>query len=138
MEKSKITLYGVLSDNFGKTDGNLEFKTVGDKGTKCLNCKLVETQTWGDGKEKRIFYPVSFMGKIAKEAEEQLGIGAKIKVEASYNTGKYTNAAGQTTYTHNFMVYKFEVLTAGTQKEESMQEELQVGIDGGYGDDLPF
>jgi hypothetical protein len=78
------------------------------------------------------------MGKIAKDAEEQLSIGVEIKVEASYSTGKYTNATGNIIYTHNFMVKNFEVLTACKEiVEENQEDDLNIDL---YGSnvDLPF
>jgi single-strand DNA-binding protein len=131
MEKSKITLIGTL-------DKPLEFKTVGAKSIRCLNTTLLEVDSWGEGKEKRRYYPLSFFGEIAEKAEKELNTGAEIKVDAKYDTGKYTNKQGTTVYTHNFVVSSYEILKAGEPRVEQEQSE-DLNIDLGEADvELPF
>ena len=99
----------ILVGNMGKDP---EVRTTQD-GTKIVNLTLATSETWndrqsGERKEKTEWHRVViFNDRVADVAERFLKKGAKIYVEGSLQTRKWTDQTGQERYTTEVVIGRF-------------------------------
>src|SRR3954454_5280646 len=99
----------ILVGNLGKDP---EVRTTQD-GTKIVNLTLATSETWndrasGERKERTEWHRVViFNDRVADVAERFLKKGAKIYVEGSLQTRKWTDQQGQERYTTEVVLGKF-------------------------------
>jgi single-strand DNA-binding protein len=100
----------ILIGNLGKDP---EIRTVQD-GTKIVNLTLATSETWndkmsGERKEKTEWHRVViFNDRVADVAERYLKKGAKVYVEGSLQTRKWTDQSGQEKYTTEVVIGRFK------------------------------
>jgi single-strand DNA-binding protein len=99
----------ILVGNMGKDP---EVRTTQD-GTKIVNLTLATSETWndrqsGERKERTEWHRiVIFNDRVADVAERFLKKGAKIYVEGSLQTRKWTDQTGQERYTTEVVIGRF-------------------------------
>src|SRR3984957_9586711 len=99
----------ILVGNLGKDP---EVRSTQD-GSKIVNLTLATSETWndrasGERKEKTEWHRVViFNDRVADVAERFLKKGAKIYVEGSLQTRKWTNQSGQERYTTEIVIGRF-------------------------------
>jgi single-strand DNA-binding protein len=99
----------ILVGNLGKDP---EVRSTQD-GTKIVNLTLATSETWndrasGERKEKTEWHRVViFNDRTAEVAEKYLKKGAKVYVEGSLQTRKWTDQQGQERYTTEVMIGRF-------------------------------
>jgi single-strand DNA-binding protein len=99
----------ILVGNLGKDP---EIRNTQD-GSKIVNLTLATSETWndrasGERKEKTEWHRVViFNDRTADVAERYLKKGAKIYVEGSLQTRKWTDQAGQERYTTEVVIGRF-------------------------------
>ena len=99
----------ILVGNLGKDP---EVRNTQD-GTKIVNLTLATSETWndrasGERKERTEWHRVViFNDRVADVAERFLKKGAKIYVEGSSQTRKWTDQSGQERYTTEVMIGRF-------------------------------
>jgi single-strand DNA-binding protein len=99
----------ILVGNLGKDP---EVRTTQD-GTKIVNFTLATSETWndrasGERKEKTEWHRVViFNDRTADVAERYLKKGAKVYVEGSLQTRKWTDQSGQERYTTEVVIGRF-------------------------------
>src|SRR5450755_2716452 len=99
----------ILVGNLGKDP---EVRSTQD-GTKIVNLALATSETWndrasGERKEKTEWHRVViFNDRVADVAERFLKKGAKIYVEGSLQTRKWTDQGGQERYTTEVVIGRF-------------------------------
>ncbi len=99
----------ILIGNLGKDP---EVRTTQD-GTKIVNFTLATSETWndrasGERKEKTEWHRVViFNDRVADVAERFLKKGAKVYVEGSLQTRKWTDQSGQERYTTEVVIGRF-------------------------------
>ena len=99
----------ILVGNLGKDP---EVRSTQD-GSKIVNLALATSETWndrasGERKEKTEWHRiVIFNERIADVAEKYLKKGAKVYVEGSLQTRKWTDQAGLEKYTTEIVIGKF-------------------------------
>jgi single-strand DNA-binding protein len=99
----------ILVGNMGKDP---EVRTTQD-GSKIVNLTLATSETWndkasGERKEKTEWHRVViFNDRVAEVAERYLKKGAKIYVEGSLQTRKWTDQSGQERYTTEVVIGRF-------------------------------
>ena len=101
---NKVTLIG----NLGK-DPEVRFMP---NGGAVANITLATSENWkdkqtGEKKEKTEWHRIVMFGKLAEIAGEYLKKGAKIYVEGSLQTRKWTNQQGQDQYTTEIVIQDF-------------------------------
>jgi single-strand DNA-binding protein len=100
----------ILVGNLGKDP---EVRSTQD-GTKIVNLTLATSETWndkasGERKEKTEWHRVViFNDRVADVAERYLKKGAKIYVEGSLQTRKWTDQSGQERYTTEVVIGRFK------------------------------
>jgi single-strand DNA-binding protein len=100
----------ILVGNLGKDP---EIRTVQD-GTKIVNLTLATSETWndkasGERKEKTEWHRVViFNDRVGDVAERYLKKGAKVYVEGSLQTRKWTDKEGQERYTTEVVISRFK------------------------------
>jgi single-strand DNA-binding protein len=99
----------ILVGNLGRDP---EVRTTQD-GSKIVNLALATSETWndrasGERKERTEWHRVViFNDRIAEVAEKYLRKGAKIYVEGSLQTRKWTDQSGQEKYTTEVVIGRF-------------------------------
>jgi single-strand DNA-binding protein len=99
----------ILVGNMGKDP---EVRSTQD-GSKIVNLTLATSETWndrasGERKEKTEWHRVViFNDRVADVAEKYLKKGAKIYVEGSLQTRKWTDQQGQERYTTEVVIGRF-------------------------------
>jgi single-strand DNA-binding protein len=99
----------ILVGNLGKDP---EVRSTQD-GSKIVNLTLATSETWndrtsGERKEKTEWHKVViFNDRTADVAEKYLKKGAKIYVEGSLQTRKWTDQSGQERYTTEIVIGRF-------------------------------
>ena len=99
----------ILIGNLGKDP---EIRTSQD-GTKIVNLTLATSETWndrasGERKERTEWHRVViFNDRIGDVAERYLKKGAKVYVEGSLQTRKWTDQSGQERYTTEVVIGRF-------------------------------
>ena len=99
----------ILVGNLGKDP---EVRSTQD-GSKIVNLTLATSETWndrasGERKEKTEWHRiVIFNDRVAEVAERYLKKGAKIYVEGSLQTRKWTDQQGQERYTTEVVIGRF-------------------------------
>jgi single-strand DNA-binding protein len=99
----------ILIGNMGKDP---EVRTTQD-GTKIVNLTMATSETWndrasGERKERTEWHRVViFNDRVADVAERFLKKGAKIYVEGSLQTRKWTDQSGQERYTTEVVIGRF-------------------------------
>ncbi len=99
----------ILVGNLGKDP---EVRSTQD-GSKIVNLTLATSETWndrasGERKEKTEWHRVViFNDRVADVAEKYLKKGAKIYVEGSLQTRKWTDQQGQERYTTEVVIGRF-------------------------------
>ena len=99
----------ILVGNMGKDP---EVRSTQD-GTKIVNLTLATSETWndrasGERKEKTEWHRVViFNDRVAEVAEKYLRKGAKIYVEGSLQTRKWTDQSGQERFTTEVVIGRF-------------------------------
>ncbi len=99
----------ILVGNLGKDP---EVRNTQD-GTKIVNLTLATSETWndrasGERKERTEWHRVViFNDRVADVAERFLKKGAKVYVEGSLQTRKWTDQSGQERYTTEVMIGRF-------------------------------
>ena len=99
----------ILVGNLGKDP---EVRTTQD-GTKIVNFTIATSETWndkasGERKEKTEWHRVViFNDRTADVAERYLKKGAKVYVEGSLQTRKWTDQSGQERYTTEVVIGRF-------------------------------
>ena len=99
----------ILVGNMGKDP---EVRTTQD-GSKIVNLTLATSETWndrasGERKERTEWHRVViFNDRVADVAERFLKKGAKIYVEGSLQTRKWTDQSGQERYTTEVVIGRF-------------------------------
>jgi single-strand DNA-binding protein len=119
----------ILVGNMGKDP---EVRSTQD-GTKIVNLTLATSETWndrasGERKEKTEWHRVViFNDRVAEVAEKYLKKGAKIYVEGSLQTRKWTDQSGQERYTTEVVIGRFN-------GNLTMLDTRGGGSEGGIGD----
>src|ERR1700723_3026243 len=99
----------ILVGNLGKDP---EIRTL-QSGTKVANLSIATSETWndrqsGERKERTEWHRVViFNDRVADVAEKYLKKGAKIYVEGSLQTRKWTDQSGQERYTTEVVIGRF-------------------------------
>ncbi len=118
----------ILVGNLGKDP---EVRNTQD-GSKIVNLTLATSETWndrasGERKEKTEWHRVVvFNDRVADVAERFLKKGAKIYVEGSLQTRKWTDQQGQERYTTEVVIGRFN-------GQLTMLDTRSGGGEGGYG-----
>jgi single-strand DNA-binding protein len=118
----------ILVGNLGKDP---EVRSTQD-GSKIVNLTLATSETWtdrasGERKEKTEWHRiVIFNDRVAEVAEKYLKKGAKIYVEGSLQTRKWTDQQGQERYTTEVVIGRFN-------GQLTMLDTRSGGGEGGYG-----
>ena len=118
----------ILVGNLGKDP---EVRSTQD-GSKIVNLTLATSETWndrasGERKEKTEWHRVViFNDRVADVAERFLKKGAKIYVEGSLQTRKWTDQQGQERYTTEVVIGRFN-------GQLTMLDGRSGGSEGGYG-----
>nr|WP_294505149.1 single-stranded DNA-binding protein [uncultured Rhodopila sp.] len=118
----------ILVGNLGKDP---EVRSTQD-GSKIVNLTLATSETWndrasGERKEKTEWHRiVIFNDRVADVAERFLKKGAKIYVEGSLQTRKWTDQQGQERYTTEVVIGRFN-------GQLTMLDTRSGGGEGGYG-----
>ena len=118
----------ILVGNLGKDP---EVRSTQD-GSKIVNLTLATSETWndrasGERKEKTEWHRiVIFNDRVAEVAERYLKKGAKIYVEGSLQTRKWTDQQGQERYTTEVVIGRFN-------GQLTMLDTRSGGGEGGYG-----
>jgi single-strand DNA-binding protein len=100
----------ILVGNLGKDP---EIRSMQD-GTKIVNLTLATSETWndkasGERKEKTEWHRVViFNDRVGDVAERYLKKGAKVYVEGSLQTRKWTDKEGQERYTTEVVISRFK------------------------------
>src|SRR3984893_17563360 len=100
---------GILVGNLGNDP---EIRNTQD-GTKIVNLTMATSETWndrasGERKERTEWHRVViFNDRVADVAERYLKKGAKIYVEGSLQTRKWTDQSGQERYTTEVVIGRF-------------------------------
>ncbi len=124
----------ILVGNLGKDP---EVRTTQD-GSKIVNLTLATSETWndrasGERKERTEWHRVViFNDRIGDVAEKYLRKGAKVYVECSLQTRKWTDQSGQERYTTEVVIGRFKgelTMLSGRGEEGGMGEG---GGGGGY------
>ena len=131
----------ILVGNLGKDP---EVRSTQD-GSKIVNLTLATSETWndrasGERKEKTEWHRVViFNDRTADVAEKYLKKGAKIYVEGSLQTRKWTDQGGQERYTTEVVIGRFngaltmlDTRSGGGGDGGSYSEGGSVGGGGGY------
>lgn len=119
----------ILVGNLGRDP---EVRNTQD-GSKIVNITLATSETWndrasGERKEKTEWHRVViFNDRVADVAEKYLKKGAKIYVEGSLQTRKWTDQGGQERYTTEVVIGRFN----GTLT--MLDTRTGGGMDSGYG-----
>ncbi len=117
----------ILVGNLGKDP---EVRSTQD-GSKIVNLALATSETWndrasGERKEKTEWHRVViFNDRIADVAEKYLKKGAKVYVEGSLQTRKWTDQTGVEKYTTEIVIGKFRgelTMLSGRGEEGGMSE----------------
>jgi single-strand DNA-binding protein len=122
----------ILVGNMGKDP---EVRTTQD-GTKIVNLTLATSETWndrasGERKERTEWHRVViFNDRVADVAERFLKKGAKIYVEGSLQTRKWTDQSGQERYTTEVVIGRFNGQL--TMLDSRGSAEGGMGESGGY------
>jgi single-strand DNA-binding protein len=120
----------ILVGNLGKDP---EIRSTQD-GNKIVNLTLATSETWndrasGERKEKTEWHRVViFNDRTADVAEKYLKKGAKIYVEGSLQTRKWTDQQGQERYTTEVVIGRFN-------GQLTMLDTRSGGAEGGYSSD---
>ncbi len=118
----------ILVGNLGKDP---EIRSMQD-GTKIANFTLATSETWndrasGERKEKTEWHRVAvFNERIADVVEKYVKKGAKVYVEGSLQTRKWTDQQGQERYTTEVVIGRFN-------GQLTMLDTRSGGGDGSYG-----
>jgi single-strand DNA-binding protein len=121
----------ILIGNLGKDP---EVRNTQD-GSKIVNLTLATSDTWndrasGERKERTEWHRVViFNDRVADVAERFLKKGAKIYVEGSLQTRKWTDQSGQERYTTEVVIGRFN----GQLTMLDTRASAGGGMDGGYG-----
>src|SRR5215469_12580464 len=100
----------ILVGNLGKDP---EIRTL-QSGTKVANLSVATSETWndrqsGERKERTEWHRVViFNDRVADVAERYLKKGAKVYVEGSLQTRKWTDQGGQERYTTEVVIGRFK------------------------------
>ncbi len=100
----------ILVGNLGKDP---EIRTLQD-GTKVVNFTMATSETWndrasGERKERTEWHRVVvFNDRIADVVEKYVKKGAKVYVEGSLQTRKWTDQSGQEKYTTEVVIGRFK------------------------------
>jgi single-strand DNA-binding protein len=127
----------ILVGNLGKDP---EVRTTQD-GTKIVNFTLATSETWndkasGERKEKTEWHRVViFNDRTADVAERYLKKGAKVYVEGSLQTRKWTDQSGQERYTTEIVIGRFNGQMTMLDTRNSGGESGEGG--GGYRERTP-
>lgn len=130
----------ILVGNLGKDP---EVRNTQD-GTKIVNLTLATSETWndrasGERKERTEWHRVViFNDRVAEVAERYLKKGAKIYVEGSLQTRKWTDQQGQERYTTEVVIGRFNgnlTMLSGRGEGGGDMGEGMGGGGGSYGDD---
>ncbi|MEJ0015157.1 MAG: single-stranded DNA-binding protein [Acetobacteraceae bacterium] len=128
----------ILVGNLGKDP---EVRTTQD-GSKIVNLTLATSETWndrqsGERKERTEWHRVViFNDRVGDVAERYLKKGAKVYVEGSLQTRKWTDQSGQERYTTEVVIGRFkgELTMLDTRGDGAMGEG---GGGGGYRERAP-
>jgi single-strand DNA-binding protein len=130
----------ILVGNLGKDP---EVRTTQD-GTKIVNFTLATSETWndkasGERKEKTEWHRVViFNDRTADVAERYLKKGAKVYVEGSLQTRKWTDQSGQDKYTTEVVIGRFNgQMTMLDTRGAGGGEAGESGGGGGYRERAP-
>jgi single-strand DNA-binding protein len=127
----------ILVGNMGKDP---EVRTTQD-GSKIVNLTLATSETWndrasGERKERTEWHRVViFNDRVADVAERFLKKGAKIYVEGSLQTRKWTDQSGQERYTTEVVIGRFNGQL--TMLDSRGSAEAGAGDGGGYRSERP-
>ena len=122
----------ILVGNLGKDP---EIRTL-QSGTKVANLAVATSETWndrqtGERKERTEWHRVViFNDRVADVAERFLKKGAKIYVEGSLQTRKWTDQSGQERYTTEVVIGRFNGQL--TMLDTRGSAEAGAGEGGGY------
>jgi len=117
----------ILVGNLGKDP---EVRTTQD-GSKIVNLTLATSETWndrasGERKERTEWHRVViFNDRVGEVAEKYLRKGAKVYVEGSLQTRKWTDQSGQERYTTEVVIGRFKgelTMLSGRGEEGGMGE----------------
>jgi len=131
----------ILVGNLGKDP---EVRTTQD-GTKIVNFTLATSETWndkasGERKEKTEWHRVViFNDRTADVAERYLKKGAKVYVEGSLQTRKWTDQSGQDKYTTEVVIGRFngQMTMLDTRGSGGGEAGDSMGGGGGYRERAP-
>src|SRR3984957_7146506 len=130
----------ILVGNLGKDP---EVRNTQD-GSKIVNLTLATSETWndrasGERKEKTEWHRVVvFNDRVADVAERFLKKGAKIYVEGSLQTRKWTDQSGQERYTTEVVIGRFNgQMTMLDTRGSSGGDAGESGGGGGYRERAP-
>jgi single-strand DNA-binding protein len=125
----------ILVGNLGKDP---EVRTL-NSGDKVVNLTLATSETWrdknsGERKEKTEWHRiVIFNDNLAKVAESYLKKGAKVYVEGSLQTRKWTDNSGVEKYSTEIVLQKFRgELTMLDGRSGGGDEREEGGYGGGF------
>ena len=100
----------ILIGNLGKDP---EIRNLGSSGDRVANLTVATSETWrdkqsGERKEKTEWHRVViFNDNLSKVAESYLKKGAKVYIEGSLQTRKWTDNAGVEKYSTEIVLQKF-------------------------------
>jgi len=129
----------ILIGNLGKDP---EVRTT-QEGLKIVNFTLATSETWndkasGERKEKTEWHRVViFNDRTADVAERYLKKGAKVYVEGSLQTRKWTDQTGQERYTTEVVIGRFNGQMTMLDTRSGGGEAGEIGGGGGYRERAP-
>jgi single-strand DNA-binding protein len=124
----------ILIGNMGKDP---EVRTTQD-GTKIVNLTMATSESWndrasGERKERTEWHRVViFNDRVADVAERYLKKGAKIYVEGSLQTRKWTDQSGQERYTTEVVIGRFNGQLTMLDTRGGASEDGGASEGGGY------
>src|SRR5271165_970807 len=129
----------ILIGNLGKDP---EIRTSQD-GTKIVNLTLATSETWndrasGERKERTEWHRVViFNDRIGDVAERYLKKGAKVYVEGSLQTRKWTDQSGQERYSTEVVIGRFKGELTMLDTRGGSADSSAAGEGGGYRERAP-
>lgn len=133
----------ILSGRLTK-DAEVRYSQNGDNMAIARFTLAVDRRGAKDGQQTADFITCTAFGKTAEIIEKYTSKGSKIALEGHWQTGSYKNKDGQTVYTNDCIVDKFEFGESKGQTQDnapkapSIPEDKWVSIPDGVDMDLPF
>ena len=132
---------------FGRLVKDIDLKFIAGSGTAIADFTLAvdkglsrdkKAEFEAQGKPTSNFIRCKCFGKSAETLSQYTAKGSQLVVEGSIDTGSYKNAEGQTVYTTDVLVSRFNFVGAVDKKEKKADDDFSFGSFEESDDDVPF